>query len=72
MRISTGRVHGGVIDLEGEALPEGSTVTILATDGDETFALYPVDEARLLAAIEEATRGTAVDASQVLGQIRPA
>ena len=72
MRISTGEVHGGVIDLEGVQLPEGSTVTILATDGDETFALDPVDEARLLEAVEEANRGMALDASQVLAKIRPA
>ncbi len=72
MRISPGKVHGGAIDLEGDALPEGTTVTILAADGDETFALNPADEARLLEAIEEANRGTAVDASQVLGNIRPA
>jgi hypothetical protein len=71
MRISTGKVHGGVIELEGVQLAEGSTVTILATDGDETFALDPVDEARLLEAVEEANRGMAIDASQVLAQIRP-
>jgi len=72
MRISTGKVHGGTIDLEGDLLPEGSTVTILATDGDETFTLDPADEERLLEAVEEANRGMAVDASQVLAKIRPA
>lgn len=64
--------ESGAIDLEDDALPEGSTVTILAADGDETFALDLADEARLLEVIDEATRGTAVDSSQVLGQIRPA
>ena len=36
MRISSGKVVGGRVELDGE-LPEGASVTVLATEGDETF-----------------------------------
>lgn len=67
MLVTTGKVHHGAVEIDGEDLPEGATVTILVPEGDETFALAPNDELRLLAAIGEAERGEAVDASVVLG-----
>ena len=70
MLITTGKVHGGTIEVDGKTLPEGATVTVLAQEGDETFELGPEDEAKLLAAIAEAERGEAVAASQVLRKIR--
>lgn len=70
MRVTTGRVRNGRIDVEGEPLPEGASVMILSTEGDETFELSSDEEAELDAALAEASRGEFVDASEVLKEIR--
>ena len=69
MRITTGKVLGGTIKVNDKSLPEGAIVTVLAPEDDETFEVRPEEEAKLLAAIVEASRGEATDASQVLKQI---
>ena len=69
MLITTGKVLGRTIKLDGKILPEGTIVTVLAPEGDETFELRPEEEVQLLAAIAEAERGETTDASQVLKQI---
>lgn len=70
MLITTGTVHGGTIKVDAKSLPEGTVVTVLASEGDETFELLPEEEAQLLAAIAEAERGETASASHVLEQIR--
>jgi hypothetical protein len=70
MLITTGKVHGGMIQVDAKSLPEGATVTVLATEGDETFELLPEEEVKLLAAISEAERGEMTSVAQVMGQIR--
>lgn len=57
MLITTGTVNDGTIQIETKHLPEGSKVTILAQEGDETFELNAEHEAELAAAIAEAERG---------------
>jgi hypothetical protein len=57
MRVTTGRAVGGRIEVPGESFAEGETVTVLAPEGDEAFALNPEDEAALLAAMAEDDRG---------------
>jgi hypothetical protein len=69
MRITTGRVRHGAIEIDAKDLPEGATVTVLAAEGDEGFELTPAEEALLLAAIEEAERGDSISASQLLRRI---
>lgn len=56
--------------IEGEPLPEGAIVTVLAREGEETFELGPVDEAELLESIAEADRGELISADDVLGRLR--
>jgi len=70
MLITTGKVSGGAIEVEGASLPEGAKVTILAPEGDEIFQLSPKDEALLLEAVAEAERGEVLSDSEVLDQIR--
>ena len=70
MLITTAKVTNGVIQIDGSELPEGTTVTLLAHEGDETFELDAAQESELLAAIAEAERGELVSASELLGQIR--
>ncbi len=70
MRVATGRVVGGNVVVQGEPLPEGAVVTILAREGTGTFEVDPVDEAELLASIAEADRGELIPAAEVLNRIR--
>ncbi len=51
--------------MEGEALNEGASVTVLEMD-EATFTLNEQDEAALLEAISEADRGDLFDADDVL------
>jgi hypothetical protein len=48
MLITTSKVNNGVIQVETKDLPDGTTVTLLASEGDETFALDTTQEAELL------------------------
>jgi hypothetical protein len=70
MLITTGKVLGGTVKVDLKSIPEGTTVTVLAPEGDETFDLSPEEEAKLLVAIAEANRGETINVSQVLQQIR--
>ncbi len=70
MLITTGKVNNGVIHIDSNDLPDGTTVTLLAHEGDETFELDAAQETELLAAIAEAERGELAGASELLQQIR--
>lgn len=70
MQLATGTVVEGKIIVEGEPLPEGAVVTILARDADETFEVPPELEAELLESIAEADRGATVSAEDLLKRIR--
>jgi hypothetical protein len=63
MLITTGKVTNGVIQIDTQDLPDGTTVTLLAHEGDETFKLEAAQETDLLAAIAEADRGELISAS---------
>lgn len=70
MVIATGTVHQGTILLHSGNLPEGARVTVLVSEGDETFQLSAADQAKLQEAIIEADRGDVVPASDFLAQLR--
>lgn len=69
MKILTGTVSEGRIIVEGEALPEGETVTILTREGDETFRVTPEEKRHLLASLAQARRGEFVDADVLLSEL---
>lgn len=66
MRVTSGKVVAGRIVLEGEPLPDGAVVTVLARDRDESFELDAAAEAELLLSIAEADRGELIPAEDVL------
>ncbi|HEY2828496.1 MAG TPA: hypothetical protein VGJ88_00150 [Thermoanaerobaculia bacterium] len=70
MRIASGRVVAGKIEVEGEPLPDGMIVTLLARDTDEPFEVDPVLKAELLASIAEADRGELIPAEDVWKKLR--
>ena len=66
MRITSGRVLAGNIVVEGEPLPDGAVVTVLARDADETFELDSSAKEELLLSLAEADRGELIPAEDVL------
>ena len=70
MRVSSGKVVDGRVVVEGEPLVEGSAVTVLAPEADETFELDADAESELLEAVAEADRGDVLDAKQALKSLR--
>ena len=69
MRIASGRVVGGRVDLDGD-LPEGAAVTVLAHEGDETFEADPATEKMLLEAIAQCERGDTIPMTKLLSELR--
>lgn len=67
--IASGRVVGGRVELDSE-LPEGTSVIVLARDGDETFEADPETERMLLEAMAQCDRGGTVPLSNLLGELR--
>ncbi len=69
MKIATGRVVGGKVVVEGDALEEGASVTVLSRDGESGFTLSPEEEAELLLSIAEADRGDTISSEEVLAKL---
>jgi hypothetical protein len=72
MRVTSGKVVSGQIVLEGEPLPDGAVVTVLAREADESFELDPAAEAELMLSLAEADRGELIPAEDVLRIFREA
>lgn len=70
MQVTTGKVIGGNVVVEGCSLIEGSIVTILSHEPEEPFNLSPEDEDELLAAMREIERGEFVSADELLENLR--
>jgi hypothetical protein len=70
MRVTTGRVVNGKIEVPAEELAEGTVVTILTSEDRGTFTLGPEAEAALLASIEEADRGEVISGEELLRELR--
>ncbi len=70
MKIVTGKIVDGQVVVEGTPFNEGSTVTVLADDGNETFELSAEQESELLLAVAEAERGDTVSPDELLAALR--
>ena len=70
MQLATGIVVGGKVVVDGDPLPEGAIVTILARETDETFEVLPELEAELLESIAQAERGETISAEEMLERLR--
>lgn len=69
MQITSGKVVGRRVELDAD-LPEGTLVTILALEGDETFEANPATEKMLLEAIAQCERGQTTPMTQLLSELR--
>lgn len=70
MKLTTGTVIDGKVVLQGEPLREGSVVTVLAPEDDESFDVPAELEAELEQSLAEAARGQTVAADEVLRRLR--
>lgn len=70
MRIATGTVIGGKVVVQGEALPEGTVVTVIALEPTERFVIPRELESDLQASLAEAERGETISADLLLGRLR--
>jgi len=70
MRLATGTVVDGKVVVEGDPLPEGAVVAILAREADETFDVPPELEAELLESIAQADRGETISVEEMLERLR--
>ena len=68
MKVMTGRVAGGKVEVETD-LPDGTAVAILAA-GDTGFQLTAEEEEELVVAYEEIRRGNYVDGEELLRELR--
>jgi hypothetical protein len=70
MQVTTGIVVDGKVVVEGDPLPDGTVVTIIARDAEETFEVPPELEAELLESIAQADRGETISADEVIERLR--
>ena len=72
MRVLTGIVRHGAVEVDVKDLPDGTAVTVLVPEhADETFEVTAEEETRLLEAIRELERGEGEDGWHFLRSIRP-
>jgi hypothetical protein len=70
MRIITGRVVDGKVEVEDGHLEEGSLVTIVAPDADASFAASAAEEQQLLDSLAQCERGETITAEQLFARLR--
>jgi hypothetical protein len=70
MKVITGTVVDGKVELPSDTLEEGAPVAILAPDPDEPITLTEAEERDLLEAVEDIRRGEYVDGLDLLGELR--
>jgi beta-lactam-binding protein with PASTA domain len=69
MRIAPGKVVNGRVELDAE-LPEGTSVTVLALEGDETFDVDAETEQMLLQAIAQCEKGQTTPMADLVSELR--
>jgi hypothetical protein len=69
MKIITGTVVSGRIEIDGRPFAEGEKVTILGSDVTEAFTVTPEEKRLLLESIAQADQGEFVDAEQLLAEL---
>lgn len=70
MQLATGTVVNGKVVVEGASFPEGTIVTILARESDETFEVPVELESELQASLGEADRGETITAAELFERLR--
>jgi len=69
MRIAPGKVVNGRVELDAE-LPEGTSVTVFAHEGNETFEADAETEQMLLQAIGQCENGETTPMAHLVSELR--
>jgi hypothetical protein len=70
MRVASGRIVDGRVELTEATLPEGAAVTVLLPESDETFEADAETERMLLESIAQCERGETVPFEAVMEKLR--
>jgi hypothetical protein len=70
MRVASGRVIDGRVELEDVELPEGAAITVLLPEDEQTFEADPETERMLLESMAQSERGRTVPLAKVLAELR--
>lgn len=70
MKVISGTVVSGKIEVPIDALAEGDRVAILARDSTEPIQLTPEQEDELVASVEDIRRGKYVDGQDLVSDLR--
>jgi hypothetical protein len=70
MRVASGRIIDGRVELDDANLPEGASVTVLFPEDEQTFEADPETERMLLESIAQCERGQTVPLSSVIEKLR--
>ena len=70
MNVAFGRIVEGKVVLDGEPFAEGSVVTVLSREADETFDVSPDEERALDDAIEQIEHGNFVSWEELQERLR--
>ena len=70
MKLATGTVIDGRVEIPAEFVPEGAYVMILATEPGEPVRLSPAEEEELTEAMEQMDRGEYIDGQALLDDLR--
>ena len=71
MKVISGTVVGGRIEVPSDALAEGDRVAILAADSADPIQLTPEQEDELVAAVADLQGGRYVDGQDLLAELTP-
>jgi hypothetical protein len=70
MKVITGTVIDGRVEIPAEAVAEGAHVMVLAPESDEPIRLSPAEEQELLEAMEQIRRGEYMEGQDLLSELR--
>lgn len=70
MRVASGRIIDGRVELDGAQLPEGAAVTVLMPESEQTFEADPETERMLLESIAQCERGQTIPLATVIEELR--
>lgn len=70
MKLANGTVEEGKVVIDGDPLPEGSVVTVIAPDSNETFTVPPDLESELKESLAQAARDEAIPIEEVIRRLR--
>ncbi len=70
MKVITGIVESGRVEIPTGALLDGARVAVLAPESEEPVVLSAAENAELEAAVNDLRRGDFIEGSELLSQLR--